>query len=173
MHHYSGPACAVTEAITSRQRRFTLGGYLANLEMVPWFTWKVLAMARQLSPAASRLSASACWCSLSLSVRPFVDVRNSRGQRNPSKAAFELTPWQVRPAWLRWCAANVRACRNPVAGCAPRARSRACHMAGHLVDALLFQKLTQALIVKADGLGNMPQWHPALDQLARRTHLFG
>ena len=28
------------------------------------------------------------------------------------------------------------------------------------------------MIVKADGLGNMPQWHPALDQFARRPHLF-
>ena len=37
-----------------RQRRFTLGGYLANLEMVAWYTWNVLAMARQLSPAARR-----------------------------------------------------------------------------------------------------------------------
>ena len=26
--------------------------------------------------------------------------------------------------------------------------------------------------MKADGLGNMPQWHPALDQLAGRPHLF-
>jgi hypothetical protein len=54
-----------------------------NLETVAWRTPNVLAIARQLSPAARRLSASACWCSLSLSVRPFVDARNSRGQRNP------------------------------------------------------------------------------------------
>jgi hypothetical protein len=33
---------------------------VANLEMAEWCTWKVLAMARQLSPAARRLSASAC-----------------------------------------------------------------------------------------------------------------
>jgi hypothetical protein len=34
--------------------------YLANLEMVAGCTWKVLAMAWQLSPAARRLRASAC-----------------------------------------------------------------------------------------------------------------
>ena len=28
---------------------------------------------------------------------PFADARNSRGQFNPSKAAFKLTAWQVRP----------------------------------------------------------------------------
>ena len=39
----------------------------------------------------------------------------------------------------------------------------------YLVDALLFQKVTQALIVKANGLGNMSQRHPALDQLAARV----
>ena len=33
-------------------------------------------------------------------------------------------------AWLRWYAANVQVCRNPVAGCAPRARSRAYHLVG-------------------------------------------
>ena len=41
----------------------------------------------------------------------------------------------------------------------------------HCVKALLHQNLTQALIVKADSLGNMRQWHPACDQLARCPHL--
>ena len=77
----------------------TCEAYLANLAMVPWCTSKVLAMARQLSPAARRLSASACWCSLSLSVRAtFVDARNSSGQLKPSSAAFEPTDGQVRPS---------------------------------------------------------------------------
>ena len=53
-------ACFGTCPCPVRQWRFTLGGYLANLEMVAGFTWKVLAMARQLSPAVRRLSASAC-----------------------------------------------------------------------------------------------------------------
>jgi len=58
--------------------------------MVEGCTLNVLAMARQLSPAARCLSASACWCSLSLDV-PFADARNSSGQLNPSNAAFELS----------------------------------------------------------------------------------
>ena len=29
---------------------------------------------------------------------PCADARNSSGQLKPSKAAFELTPWQVRPS---------------------------------------------------------------------------
>ena len=32
------------------------------------------------------------------STSPFADARNSSGQLNPSKPAFELTPWQVRPS---------------------------------------------------------------------------
>ena len=57
----TGPALGRhgAEAITSA-RGGSRSGYLANLEMVEWRTWKVLAIDRQLSPAARRLSASAC-----------------------------------------------------------------------------------------------------------------
>ena len=54
----------------------------------------------------------------------------------------------------QWCAVNVRVCRNPGAGRAPRARSTANSSGGTACKrALLLQNLTLALFVKPYGLG--------------------
>ena len=50
--------------------RSPAGDYPANLATVAWCTAMVLAIDRQLSPAARRFRASACWCTVSLGLRP-------------------------------------------------------------------------------------------------------
>jgi hypothetical protein len=48
-----------------------------------------LAIARQLSPASKRLSASACWCSVSLGLRPNL-VPRLRAVARPSLVRFTI-----------------------------------------------------------------------------------
>src|SRR5262245_64154209 len=50
--------------------RSAAGNYAANLATVAWCTAMVLAIDRQLSPAARRFRASACWCAVSLGLGP-------------------------------------------------------------------------------------------------------
>ena len=47
-----------------------VGIYPANPATVAWCTAMVVAIDRQLLPAAKRFRASACWCAVSLGLRP-------------------------------------------------------------------------------------------------------
>ena len=110
--------------------------------MVGRRTLKSRAIARAESPFSRRRSASACWCSLSLDV-PFADARNSSGQLNPSKAAFELTP--LASATKLGCDGAQRTSRIAVVAAQDAYLARAPGPTiwwGHLIDALLYQEVT-------------------------------
>ena len=79
------------------QHQLTVGGYLQPRDG---------GVAHVESPgdgAAAALAGGQALEGLSLLMvtelgRPFADARKSSGHLNPSNAAFELTPWQVRPS---------------------------------------------------------------------------